>query len=273
MNQRILRLLSIAFFSFWAINLSAQKMYFGVQTGYGFATSAGQANLVNSETSPESGTYEIMKGGYGEGINTGVFIGRFLTRNIGIELAANYLFGKHLTTKSTYWAYLYSSETTVSGSIKMLQLTPQLVFRARPSKITPYAKVGLTLGLGTTLTEDILKYVAADPGPYEIESTQKSTGNIPVGFSSTLGATYEIGAMMDLFVEFRLLTMAYSPSKTSVTAHNNLDNLTISQKETIYLDKIEYDDVAGPDDKPSETLRISLPLSAVSFNLGLKILL
>lgn len=269
----------MAFFSFWAINLSAQKMYFGVQTGYGFATSAGQANLMNRETGPENGTYEIMEGGYGEGINTGIYIGRFFTRNLGIELGANYLFGKHLTTESNYQGFnWYSYETIISGKVTMLQLSPQLVFRTTPSKITPYAKVGLIFGLATTLTQDISEYVVADPGPYKIESTQKSTGNIPVGFSSTLGATYEIGAIMDLFVEFRLLTMAYSPNKTSVTAYvlngnNNLDNLTTSQKETIYLDKVEYDDVAGPDDKPTESLRVTLPLSSMSFNFGLKILL
>jgi hypothetical protein len=281
MTQRILQILSFAFFTVLTINLSAQKLYVGVQAGYGFATSAGQANLYNSEVYPESGSYEILKGGYGEGLNVAVKVGRKINENIDFEFGIGYLFGRELTTTASSASNLgttaqFTDDQIFTRSANGLLLSPQLVFNApTDSKLILYAKIGATFGCFINVTDEIEEVaIGGVVGVVTTEITQKSKGNIATGLNAALGANYLLNEQFVLYAELQLLNMAYSPQKTSITSfvvngNDQFDNLNTYQKETIYLDKIEYQDVIDTE-KPLEKLRVSLPMSQVSFNFGVR---
>ncbi|MFT5834940.1 MAG: hypothetical protein ACI97N_002584, partial [Cognaticolwellia sp.] len=99
--------------------------------------------------------------------------------------------------------------------------------------------------------------------------------NIATGLNATLGANYLLNEKFALYSELQLLNMAYSPQKTSLTSfvvngNDQFEDLNTYQKETIYLDKVEYQDAIDTE-KPLERLRLSLPMSNVRFNVGLRI--
>lgn len=281
MTQRILQILFIVFFTVLAFNLSAQKFYVGVQTGYGFSTSAGQANLYNSVVYPENEMSEILKGGYGEGLNIAVKVGRKINKNVDFEFGIDYLFGRELTTTASSASNLgttaqFTNDQTFTRSANGLLLSPQLVFNApTDSKLIPYAKIGATFGCFINITDEIEEVaIGGVVGVVTTEMTQKSKGNIATGLNAALGANYLLNEKFALYAEFQLLNMAYSPQKTSLTSfvingNDQFDDLDTYQKETIYLDKVEYQGVIDIE-KPLETLRLSLPMSNVSFNFGVR---
>jgi hypothetical protein len=282
MTQRILQILSITFFTISSINLSAQNFYFGMQTGYGFATSAGESNLYNSAVSPENEIYEILEGGYGEGLNIAIKVGRKINENVDFELGIGYLFGRELTTTASFVSNLgttaqFTDDQIFTRYVNGLLLSPQLVFNApTDSKLIPYAKIGATFGCFMNVSDEIENTaIGGIAGVVTTKMTQKSKGNIATGLNATLGANYLLNEKFALYSELQLLNMAYSPQKTSLTSfvvngNDQFEDLNTYQKETIYLDKVEYQDAIDTE-KPLERLRLSLPMSNVRFNVGLRI--
>lgn len=283
MAQKIKLIFLSVFFTTITVALSAQNLYFGVQTGYGFATNAGQANLFNIEDRSGNSTYEATKGGYGDGVNVAAKVGFHLNKNISFELGANYLSGRTLTHE---YGYSYSNGGTqvtesniYSYNSRMLQLSPQLVFNAQnESKLTPYAKVGIAFGLLTNIKNKTeVTNTGGFAGTIKTEYEQTTEGNIPIGLNAALGANYALNEKMSLYTELCLLNMSYAPKMTTMTSYvvnddDVFDNLSTSQKETIYLDMVEIDYNTQQDlEKPQEGLKVFIPFSNVSFNIGLRI--
>ncbi|MFT6149258.1 MAG: hypothetical protein ACJAUH_001947, partial [Saprospiraceae bacterium] len=232
--------------------------------------------------SPENEIYEILEGGYGEGLNIAIKVGRKINENVDFELGIGYLFGRELTTTASFVSNLgttaqFTDDQIFTRYVNGLLLSPQLVFNApTDSKLIPYAKIGATFGCFMNVTDEIENTaIGGIAGVVTTKMTQKSKGNIATGLNATLGANYLLNEKFALYSELQLLNMAYSPQKTSLTSfvvngNDQFEDLNTYQKETIYLDKVEYQDAIDTE-KPLERLRLSLPMSNVRFNVGLRI--
>ena len=95
-----------------SITLSAQQFYVDVQLGNGFATNAGQANLTDISIIDTVSTYEIIAGGFGEGLYFSSNIGYTWTSYLSFELGLSYLSGRTITQEQNI-----SSSTVFGGFV------------------------------------------------------------------------------------------------------------------------------------------------------------
>src|SRR5690606_25570799 len=115
-------------------DLFAQKIYVGVNVGYGAAM--GGESLENLDFTKEHygggdngtiTTYEEVKVSLGKGLNAGVSVGYQLTPYVAAELGVSYLMGGK--SKSSYSNSLSDSDASdASLSSNMIRFIPAVVF-------------------------------------------------------------------------------------------------------------------------------------------------
>lgn len=269
------------FLLFIAHFLNAQDYYIGIQFGSGFATNAGQANFTDIDILDTIKTYEIKAGGFGEGLYINTHFGNQQTNFLAYELGVNYLHGKTITNeeKSFTTAVLggYLNETIISQNIRTLMLSPKIIFMIpSESELTAYAKIGMTFGAfiqgnyieNTTSTGGIA-------GQVNTNTKRILKGGVPLGFTSSLGASYQVDENLALLAELNLLNMAYRPYTNTITAfsinkEDRLETLTTRQREISYSNKVELSNTID-EQQPQQDLAISLPISNISFKVGLQV--
>lgn len=259
----------------------AQEYYFGIQFGSGFATNAGQANLTDIDLTDTLETYEIKAGGFGEGLYINGHIGYQQTDFLAYELGVNYLHGKTITNEENSFTTAvlggYLSESVISQNIRTVMLSPKIVFMVpNESGLTAYAKIGMTVGAfvrgnyiqNTTSTGGIAGQIN-----HKIERVLK--GGVPIGFTSSLGANYQIDERISLLAALNLLNMAYRPYTNTVNSNifnevELVETLTVRQRNIVYSNKIEVSDSID-EQRPQQQLAVSLPMSNISFQVGLQV--
>lgn len=264
-----------------ACYVHAQEYYFGVQLGSGFATNAGQANLTDIDLTDTLETYEIKAGGFGEGLYINGHVGYQQTDFLAFELGVNYLHGKTITNEENTFTTAvlggYLSESVISQNIRTLMLSPKIVFMVpNESGLTAYAKIGMTVGAfvrgnyiqNTTSTGGIAGQIN-----HKIERVLK--GGVPIGFTSSLGANYQIDEHISLLAALNLLNMAYRPYTNTVNSYiineeELVETLTVRQRNITYSNKIEVNNIID-NQQPQQQLAVSLPLSNISFQVGLQV--
>ncbi len=275
-------ILCITFF-FITLSLSAQDFYINLQTGYGFATEAGQANYTDIEFVDNVEVQEIVAGGFGEGIYFRGNLGYQHSEFIAVEFGLNYLLGRTITTEEKRQEHgpggaLFIASTT-SRNLNALIFTPQLVVLIpTTSTVKPYIKTGLAFG--TFMKAKFEEAYNTDNNMFiQIDRNTENSfdGGTPLGFIMALGAKSMVSETVAFTIDFNLLNMTYRPHTGTVTkfeenGSNELENLTIREREIIFNNKIENNSSVTPDEnEPLRALPISLPMSNVTFNIGLQI--
>lgn len=267
--------------TFYSLSMSAQDFYVNLQTGYGFATEAGQANYTNITYDNNLETKEIIAGGFGEGIYIKSSIGYQHNNLISLELGVNYLFGRTITVEEENIDFLPSSglleERTYSRNIQGFIFSPQLVVTLpNESNLKPYIKTGAAIGvLRGNFQQDLYSNNGFEDYTTDVEYLLN--GGTPFGFTATLGTQYLISENLSFLADFSLLNMSYRPYRNTITQYiendvDAIDNLSTRQREVVYNNKIETDSNVPPNnDEPRRALPISLPMSNVTFNVGLQL--
>lgn len=193
----------------FAFTLSAQSIYINFQTGYGFATEAGQANFYNSTIKDGVQTKELTSGGFGEGLYLRASIIYQRNNWFGIELGINRLLGRKLVYKHESFVFRpFPNPSQIitsnySRRIKAFIITPQLVFTLpNESKLTPYIKTGFAIGSFMKMYSDS-------------RSTYILNGGNPFGFTAALGTRYFVNEIVSLIVDFNLLALSYKSYNTT----------------------------------------------------------
>ncbi|MFK7949044.1 MAG: outer membrane beta-barrel protein [Saprospiraceae bacterium] len=262
--------------------LNAQDFYINLQTGYGFVTEAGQANFFNIDMDNNTETREIITGGFGEG---NYFRGNFgynYNATISFEFGFNYLLGKTIVREENYnfsdFNGGYINEIDFSQNIRAFMFIPQLVVKIpSESNLKPFVKAGLAVG---TFMKSTTEYDFFAKGPINsttIEIDNLLEGGTPLGFVATLGTSYLINEHFALVADFSLLNMSYRPYKSTVIKYirdgvDEYNNLTLREREILYSNKVEIDNNTLPNDNEARReLPVSLPMSNVTFNIGLQV--
>lgn len=240
--------------------------YVGVHGGYNFGIAKG-ATYSNVNYSGTGTAYKSNQFSYGQGANVGIDLGYMFNRNVGAELGIDYLKGSKFTAESISTGS-YVEEITQYG--QMLQLSPKVVVRANPAKVTPYAKFGLSLGLMPETTEE---YTARDSGDNYKEVLVKE-GGTPVGVTGALGIDYAINTKMSLFGEIRSTAMSYKPTKGTYTeavwnGDNDLQYWDYDEIHIEYVDEYNSTENAGTS-TATKSERITEPFSNVGLNIGFR---
>ncbi len=256
-----------------AISSQAQGIY--LRAGLGAAI--GTANSLNYSYD-EVGNNDMVKvttNGYGTGLPFVLAAGFNFSENFGVELGVDYFMGfaSKYYEKDDYSNYDYKTK----GS--MLSIVPALVGRFEVGNLSPYARLGLMIGVMNSVitTADGSssypeKAVAAS---YTTDWKMKKSGGVAIGVQAAVGSEFKMGDMFSLFGEFQLYGISYAPKKGMFKEYNEngvdqLPKMPTRYKEWKYLKEVDYNKEI-PESEPNEQYKRSYHFNNVGLVIGVKI--
>jgi hypothetical protein len=181
------------------------------------------------------------------------------TKQLGAELGLSYWLGKSFDVTSTS----STSSTTDKWSGKGLIVMPSVVVSAGLERVNPYARLGLVFGFMKVMDE----YSSGSTSGGTTERTYEETGGLAFGYAGSVGLVMPAGSALDLFAEFGLNSVTYSPSQRELTKYtsNNVNLLpTVITKKTDY-----QDDYTSLDQNINRAVR--RPFSSIGIAIGARI--
>ena len=270
----------------------AQGIYLRAGGGYGLpiaASSFGEKTLYSqvydgTKTVNDNST-KIVTGSYGSGINFNFALGYKFNENFIFELNTQYLISNKIKTfdnvvyKSTNPLNLYSNfnNRNSTTSAKALLLNPSFIFSAGFGKAAPYGRFGFIVS-SPKVSGESLSYNNGDG----IDSTAKSwelTKGLTLGFQGAIGMNWKLSEKLDFYTEVNFLSMTYYAGEYNLTRDitsydytliDNLPNMFLWNKKTIYKKEFDPSSVNNDMSKPQVALREAQPFSSLSFQVGIR---
>lgn len=271
------------------------QAYFKLSPGYGFPLageqlgSNGQSEFTTT-LDPETGfevprivtSSENIHGSYGAGpVFSGTF-GYMFTRNLGVEGVISYFSGREYEAVSTNLdsrlnQIRYASRASTLTRSNGFLFSPLLKLTAGDGLIRPYLMAGPVFGK-VDFSRDH-KSMDVDEGVTSSTNTSRQySGGLAKGARGVAGLEFAIKNSFSLFAEVVITGMNYYPKKSEVTRYeidgeDRLNTLTTKQRKVNFVERVTRD-TDGPiasDDEPDQQPRISIPLSSVSANIGVKL--
>jgi len=252
----------------------AQGIY--VRGGLGIATSLSpgywyQVTRTTSGSTTQT-VDEYKKNGFGSGIPFVLAGGYYLSENFAIELGVDYFMGFSHKMNDDYSTsyHKYNEHAT------MLSLVPAVVFRVQLDKITPYARLGVKIGILNSLVgkEEYTSAYGIEAPTTLTESTYKDKGGIAIGGQAALGAEYALGDKLSVFAEINIDAISYSPKKGKYTVYkvdgaDKLGSMSTNAKEWEYVKSTNSTDTQTDSD-PAKYLKYNRSLTNGALILGVK---
>lgn len=261
-------ILSIAFISSLALGAQAQGLYVGA--GFGYGHSAGGGVFGSNENA--DGSSEVVRGSYGSGMVFSLSGGYLFTNNVGLELLGGYVLGNKI--KLTDESGNRTGNDQFSGNT--FYLNPSLIVRAGgESKIKPYAKVGMFMGLAnSTIHESHSVFVNGANQFVRIDDDKFETkGGVAIGLTSALGLDIMMTDRIALFGELTTRLASWAPtSYTATTITTDYDN-NIAQAPMEYSVSGNFVNETPANYSGTNIPSQVLPFSAVGLNVGVKLYL
>ncbi|RXR21333.1 hypothetical protein EQG63_05175 [Flavobacterium amnicola] len=271
-------ILSLATISLFAVNANAQIKqgpYASFSIGYNFASNANSNAIYgdtfqfyNSDETPGPDRFETIKLSLGKGVNFSGQFGYMFNKNIGAEMGIGYVMGAETSANqnSSNGSGWNRSELTLKAN--QLQIKPALVLAAGYSKINPYAKLGLVVGMGKTIFTNNQSDSTGDVGEYEVELT----GGTMIGIRASAGLNFAINDKVSLFAELTSISGNIKPSegkftKATVNGVDVLPMMTYNDSNIVFEDEIT---TAGPelDSQPHKAIKPSFSANSLGLNFG-----
>lgn len=208
---------------------------------------------------------ETVPYSFGKGANVGINLGYMFTPNIGVELGADYLLG----AKNKFRSVIDGQSSELAMHSKMIQLRPTMVVSGGGTKINPYAKVGVVLGIGGKI---ISEYAAISSGNTEEVELERSKG-FAFGFTGAGGVDFIINDKISIFSEIGFTGLSFSPEKGEVTkvvvnGEDRLPLLSVQQTQFVYLNNANPS--AGTANEPQQAPRSSYNFNSMGITMGVK---
>ncbi len=239
--------------------------YFRLGIGYGFPSASrmlgANSNYVSSATSSTS-KVEGVYGSLGSGFTFNSSYVHMYSKNIGLDINLQYLWGKKYESTSTS---SYDGIANVAYESKVysrgILFGPSLIAMVGEGKVKPYVQVGITMGRMKVNSE-------MSATNFNVASEYK--GGLSIGFKGGFGIDVPISENAKFFSEFIFLGMSYYPKEETTTASNKP-----SQPKTEFVREVTSTySVSNPtNSNANKELSESLPFGSVSINVGLKLLL
>jgi hypothetical protein len=262
-------ILSFAFICILALSVQAQGLYLGAGIGYGFRA----GSVVVGSNDHSDGSSAIVKGSYGMGLVPNLSAGYMFTSSTGVELAIGELIGTRTMTTDDFGNNTGNSKYSAMS----FYLNPSFVIRANTeSKIVPYAKVGVFLGLANSGSDKTYAVHYNGLGN-QITSTDdtevKTKGNVATGLTSAFGLDFMLSDRFAIFGELTGRLASWSPnSYTTSNTHTDYTN-GIAQSSSQSSISGNYVNTTPANYTGTNLSSRILPLSAIGFNVGVKLYL
>jgi hypothetical protein len=268
MKKNYLNPTMLVFCCILAVNVSAQKSYLTFSTGYGMKMSTQNLPdllIYNYTANGDFVTREQINLSLGKGFVAEASYGYMFGKHIGAEMGISYLSGGK--TESLFTYETGSNKNSVSA--RMFRFNPSIVITGNGEKFAPYGKMGIVAGFGNVSLEEKTDF----PANQEIRITEFRKG-LAFGVSAGLGFISTISGPLSLVCELNMVNMSYAPEMSELTRYtrngeNQLELLTLSEKETQYYDLIRLKEIDP--DQPRPMLKQKLPFGSVGLKIGLRI--
>jgi hypothetical protein len=260
-----------------SINSVAQKFYLDISIGGSYdwlKKKLGDNYEYNGNNL--STDNRIGNGSYGKGTNYNLSLGYKLNNYISLEMGFSYLNGKSYQwdtswSNTYYWNNNLITETYSNSSkwySTMTRLTPSILLSLKKRLFTPYAKLGLIIKIGGTIT-NIQGSNYSGPQSLGPDSTiTQFYGGYSFGVMATIGNEVAFpNKTLSFFFEFVIIDQLWAPSYSEI----------IQGQSTSYNNsyKIDYLNNVAPYFNPnfgqtSVAPKYYNPFSSIGFNIGVK---
>jgi len=225
---------------------------------------------------------ENIHGSYGAGpIFSGTF-GYMFTDNLGVEAVISYFSGREYEAVATNLdqrlsQIRYESRASTLTRSNGFLFSPLLKLTAGDGLIRPYLMAGPVFGKVDFRRDH--DSMSIDEGVTSSEKTSTEySGGLAKGARGVVGVEFAIKNNFSLFTEVVITGMNYYPKKSEVTRYeidgeDQLNTLTVEQRKVNYVERVTTD-TDGPidsGDEPDRQPRISMPLSSIAANIGVKL--
>lgn len=252
----------------------SQSKYFSFSAGYGLGFPGERSFEVDLDTNGE-GTYSYKNRNMGGGVNATLSYGMQIGENLALDLALVYQ--NNLTsviTDQDYWPY--GGKTTVSQSYSnsSFRFAPSLRFEAgKRNSVKPFVKVGPQIMMISST------YTYERKSDYDSFLSEEKYGlSFSVGALTSLGVEVEIAHNLMLFSSLDASLGYFSPSKSEIVTYeirgeDRLDELSVYQKETLYVKERAIVNEQPEENKPRKNLKNKTDYSSIGLNVGVRFLL
>lgn len=266
---------SVIFFTvlMCTVNIHAQGLYgkIGGNMAFGwpwrYSSNESYHELIVSTTGTEV-TSKNSNFGFGAGPSASV--GYMFNSSIGTEIAVGSHFGISRINENTYLnPQTYRTyRTDVGIKCSWLWINPQIVVASNSSDFSPYARVGVVIGILPKM--EMLYQNINDQGERKIEYI----GGTPWGLNATLGISQKLKNNINLFGELEMVQLNFSPLSSEITKYLDengndiLPSLNQKNRKTEFVDSWNSTDLTI--DMPNKMAKINIPLSSVKVNVGIR---
>jgi len=271
----------------------AQKFYVGLDGAYmipvvpdvvGVIYNNQSTNISSSggSSSVSLRNYDAVKGSYTSGISTGGFLGYYLNENISFEAGISYLFANEVSYSSNH-SYIsissFGSTTNITDNIdykvklKLINVYPAVKFSLPNKFVTTFIRTGFLYGI-SSMTQDITEIQTGSTNQTNDDSRLTTLNSY--GIFNSIGIEKKFAEHFKIFAEWTFRYQTFSPIKDSYTKSNingvdQLPTMTVSQKETEYVDSYSTSSSSsGPTVDPNQP-RKSIAYKQTFNSMGLQV--
>lgn len=274
-------------------NSLAQGIYFELNTGYSLSAAPmdfGSNSIENVTNDSYNLEKTIISGSLGKGFELGLKVGYKFSENIGIDLKADYLIGAKYEFEDSYNyttdlggdTYVENESTIGDFSANMFRINPALVFELPQSKMKPYARLGVVLGMGQLKGNYTESYSESYSGGFDFSTTSSEevksilNGGLSIGSSAEIGVQIGLSDKLSLLAGVKAIGMSFAPKRSEITSYivdgqEMVSELNTNERETEYVSESSLSGTETTDpNKPSQSLKSFYAFSSVGLSVGLR---
>lgn len=241
-------------------------------TGFGYdlnGSSPGLESWISSDFEDDGSYVETREYySYGNGPKASLGMGVEFSKNLGIDANLSYSYG--LPSTVTRRGFFFN-ETTFETGGQSIAFTPMLRIE---KEFRYWDDAALYVRFGPHLA-GMYTYMDSDYDGSYITRLETSW-SFDVGAQAGIGLQIPMSRASFFTVEAQFTHLINRPDRAELTRYeingeDQLDDLTTSQRERIYVSEINYEPVS--EDDPQPYLQVESPFSHYSMNIGIRILL
>jgi len=271
----------------------AQGLYVTLEGGASMASSKQETTYSFPSDNPwkyrlfNKGTNGKTNLGFGLGVNYGGTIGFMLNQNIGIQLGVSSFSGRD--NKNIILPSYSDEEPELLYTTSMMRFIPSILLITGNGSLKPYAKIGVIFGITEIIEKrdysmqgfaPISSLYPYNSQIYNVKSTKEFSGGLAIGYHAELGIQYSINNKISLIGGLNMISLIYSPEKSSYTKFNigrkdELASLTTTEKETEYVEEYSgqnlypYPSPPINNEEPRKELERSFDFGSIGLTTGI----
>lgn len=281
------KIFTTALIILWASSLFSQGIYIKAGGGYGLPIATSQigtkylhAEDYSNSASINNYSENVVSASYGAGANFNLGLGYELNKNLLFEMNVQYIAGQKFKTSDIHTynsdGYSYVDRDVFTSHSGGFYFNPSIVFSAGFGKGAPYGRFGI-IAASPKITKDESYYSDSD-GTITRDITWVYSKGLALGYQTAVGMNWKLaGDRLNLYTEAGFISLTYYAREGNMTkslydGNNNLDQLTLWQKQTLYRKKFDPGIPYNPDIAQTAPREAS-PFSSLSVQAGIRFMI